>query len=334
MSSIALCGAGTIAGVHALVVRETSDRIVAVASRTRDRAQRLADSAGAEVVGYDDLPAGADIVIVATPPSEHLTHTLAALDAGATVLVEKPLVRTLDEADRLMAAEGAERVVYAENLAFAPIVADFLTRARTLGPLTHLELRTLQSAPTWGGFLDPSWGGGVLFDLGVHPLALAVLVARSTGNGEVVSVATTLTGDTTDLHADVSLEFASGLRARIICSWDGPESGVWDVQASSRTAVLRADLRPTIEFEANGEPIRRAAPTASIGILEEFGYVDQMRAVKALAVDGRRTIMDVGFGRWILEIVSACYLAARTGESVPVPSGCDRSLTPWELWRR
>ena len=333
MTSLALCGAGTIAGVHALAAREVGASVAVVASRTRQRAEHLATSARASAVEYDELPAGADVVIVATPPSEHATHVIRALAAGATVLVEKPLCRTLDEADRLVSADGADRIVYAENLAFAPAVAEFLTRVRTLGPLTHLELRTLQSRPTWGDFLDPSWGGGALFDLGVHPLALAVLVARSSGNGEVVAARAVLDGDTTDTHADVTLSFASGLQARVISSWDGPESGVWDVQASSRTAVLRLDLRPSVAMEFNGEPVRLPSPSASIGVLEEFGYVDQLRSVIALNSEGRRSIMDVKFGRWMLEVVSACYISARTGEAMTVPSGCDRSQTPWELWR-
>lgn len=333
MTGIALCGAGTIAGVHALSAREIGVPVVAVASRTRQRAERLAASSGASVIEYGELPAGADTVVVATPPSEHTEHTLRALAAGATVLVEKPLCRTLAEADRLVTADGADRIVYAENLAFAPAFAEFVTRVRALGPLTHLELRTLQSRPTWGGFLDPSWGGGALFDLGVHPLALAILIARSSGNGEVTSVRASLEGDTTDTHADVTLTFASGLRARVISSWEGPESGVWDVQASSRTAVLRLDLRPSLSMESNGDPVRLPSPSASIGVLEEFGYVDQLRAVEALRSDGRRSIMDVKFGRWMMEIVSACYVAARSGEEVAVPCGCNRDKTPWELWR-
>jgi hypothetical protein len=44
--------------------------------------------------------------------------------------------------------------------------------------------------------------------------------------------------------------------------------------------------------------------------------------------------MDVAFGRWILEIVCAAYASAgRRGEWISVPSGCDRTLTPLQLWK-
>lgn len=333
MTSIALCGAGTIAGVHALAARELGHSITAVASRSRVRAEKRAAEFGALAVDYERLPAGADVVVVATPPAQHVDHALAALASGASVLLEKPLCRTLAEADRLCAAEGSERIVYAENLAFAPVIDEFLARARTLGPLTHLEARTLQSRPTWGDFLDPVWGGGVLFDLGVHPLALVVLVARATGNGGVESVRAQLAGDTTDTVADVWLTFGSGLRAHVVASWEGPESGVWDLQASSRTAVLRADLRPDVALELNGDPVRLAATTVKIPQLEQFGYVEQLRTVFDRRSSGGRSHMDVEFGRTMLEIVAACYLSARRDAEVPFPSMCDRDRTPWELWR-
>lgn len=333
MTAIALCGAGTIAGVHALAARELGYLVSVVASRTRRNSERRAAEVGGRAVEYAELPAGADVVVVATPPAQHVEHTLHALAGGAAVLLEKPLCRTLAEADRLCAAEGAERIVYAENLAFAPIIGDFVTRARTLGPLTHLEARTLQSRPTWGGFLDPSWGGGALFDLGVHPLALVVLVARASGNGAVESVRAELRGDTTDVRADVWLTFTSGLRAHVISSWDGPDEGVWDLQASSNTAVLRADLRPQLALEMNGDPIRLAPTTASIPQIEQFGYVEQLRAVAEMGHGGGRPPMDVEFGRTMLEIVAACYLSARADADVPIPCGCPRDRTPWELWR-
>lgn len=333
MTSIALCGAGTIAGVHSLAARELRLPVAAVASRSRSRAERRAAECGARAVDYGELPAGADVVVVATPPAQHVDHTLAALASGASVLLEKPLCRTLTEADRLCAADGAERIVYAENLTFAPVIGEFLGRVRTLGPLTHLEARTLQSRPTWGDFLDPGWGGGVLFDLGVHPLALVVLAARASGNGDVESVRAELSGDSTDTQADAWLTFGSGLRAHVMASWDGPESGVWDLQASSRTAVLRADLRPDVGLELNGDPVRLPPITAKIPQLEQFGYVEQLRTVVDLRSSGRRSLMDVEFARTMMEIVAACYVSARRGAEVPVPSGCDRTLTPWELWR-
>lgn len=333
--TVALCGAGLITGAHALAASSLGVPIVAVASRTRARAEERAAQIRppARVVDYRDLPAAADIVIVATPPGQHLEHAEHCLTRGVAVLLEKPLVRTLAEADRLVSLGGT--VLYGENLAFAPIFTEFVQRARTIGPITHFELRTLQSAPTWGGFLSPEWGGGVLFDLGIHPLALAVLVARATGNGEAVAARATLRGDSTDTHAETVIEFASGLEAHIVASWEGPEAGVWDMQVSSKSAVVRADLRPDLSLEVNGDPIALPKPNHPIPFIEQFGYEDQLRAIVDSVRGGHPSAIDATFGRWMMEIVCACYVsAAHSGVKTPVPSGCDRGKSPWELWRQ
>lgn len=333
--TVALCGAGLITGAHALAASSLGVPVVAVASRTRTRAQERAAQIRppARVVDYRELPADAGIVIVATPPGQHLEHAEHALSRGAAVLLEKPLVRTLAEADRLVSLGGT--VLYGENLAFAPVFTEFVQCARTIGPITHFELRTLQSAPTWGGFLSPEWGGGVLFDLGIHPLALAVLVARATGNGEAVAARASLRGDTTDTHAEAFIEFASGLEARIIASWEGPEAGVWDMQVSSKSSVIRADLRPDVTLEVNGDPVALPSPRHPIPVIEQFGYEEQLRVLVDSVRSGHAPAIDAEFGRWMLEIVSACYVSAsRDGVKTPVPSGCDRNKSPWELWKQ
>lgn len=332
--TVALCGAGMISGAHLLAANRIGRSVVAVASRTDATARERAALVGARVVEYADLPAGADIVVVSTPPARHLNDARHALEQGAAVLLEKPLTCTLEEADQLCALRPGPRLVYAENLAFAPIVREFVRRTVTVGPIGHFELRTIQSAPTWGGFLSPAWGGGVLFDLGVHPLAIAVLVARATGNGDVERVSARLSGDDTDTHAEVDVEFASGLRARVVASWEGPDAGIWDAQVSSSSSVARLELRPHLTLEVDGDDVGFRGSDWKVPLIDDFGYAEQLRTLDAGLDSGHASNMDVEFGRWMLEVVCAAYVsAARDAEWVPVPSGCDRTLTPWQLWR-
>ena len=208
--SLAFAGAGWIAAVHGLAAKQLELPITHVASRHREKAKEMAARMGAVACSYDDLPAGADIVVVCSAPQCHAAHALQAIDAGAAVVIEKPLCTTLADADSLVAAELAgARIGYAENLAYAPIVQQLLAEVADMGELQHLEVRTLQSRPTWGEFLTEAWGGGALFDLGVHPIAIAMLAARS----HVMSVSATLEGaddHPTDEHAEVTLTFDRG----------------------------------------------------------------------------------------------------------------------------
>lgn len=310
--------------------------IVAVASRSTERSRQRAADLACRAVDYGALPAGADIVVVATPPAHHFDHVVHSLERGAAVIVEKPLVATLNEADRLttIAQRHGNSVLYAENLAYAPAFRKWIAQLADMNDIQHLSARMEQSAPSWGNFLDPSWGGGVLFDLGVHPLALMVLSARAAGAGEVLAVSAVLDGETTDDVADVTLTFSGGLVAHLAVSWRGSDTAHWSLQAASPSTALTLELMPDVVLERNGDDIALPSPRTRPSMIDTLGYLDQLRAFRADLELRATPWMDVEFGRWILEIVCACYVSARTGgETTPVPSGCDRLLTPWQLWR-
>lgn len=336
--TVALCGAGFISAAHAAAARINGDRVVAVASRTAERAAAQAAQCGARAVTYDELPAEAEIVVVATPPGCHAADTIRLLDAGAAVLVEKPLCCTLDEADRVVAAaeRHGQRLLYGENLAYAPAVQAMIARVGGLGRLTNLEVRTLQSLPTWGAFTTDEWGGGALFDLGVHPLAIALLLAGAAGEGRPTAVSAELRGGPghgSDEHAEVTLHYPSGLRARVVASWQGGPAVVWDVQAASDTGVLRLELLPAVVLEHDGDPVDLPVPTGPIPIVEQFGYLGQLRALSANIAAGTTPTMSAAFGRDVLQVVCAAYEAAGHGRAVALPFAGRRDLTPLELWR-
>lgn len=338
--SIALWGAGMISGAHGAAASFLLMPITGVASRTVERATAQAERLRAEAVTYDDLPGGADIVVVSTPPQFHAAHTLRLLDAGAAVVVEKPLCTTLDDADRMVQAARAygERVLYAENLGYAPVVERLLGMTAGIGPLTHLEVRTMQGLPTWGDFTSDEWGGGALFDLGVHALAIAVLAAGAGGAGPVTSVSAVLRGGhghNSDEHAEVALTFRSGLVGQVVSSWQGGPDQVWDVQLSSESAVLRADFWPRPTLEHNGDPVPVPPSARVIPFIEELGYYGQLQAFAADIRDATTPFMDVSFGRLILDIVCAAYQSAgRGGADEAVPFTGSRDKTPLQLWHR
>src|ERR1044072_4686188 len=80
-------------------------RVVAIASRHRENAERVARevdiehvaSDSSEVVERDDVA----LIRIVTPPATHMEMTLAALDARKAVLCEKPMAMSADEADAM-----------------------------------------------------------------------------------------------------------------------------------------------------------------------------------------------------------------------------------------
>jgi predicted dehydrogenase len=331
--SLAFAGAGQIAAVHGLAAKQLGLPITHVASRHREKANEMAVRMGAAACDYEDLPAGAGVVVVCSAPQCHSAHALHAIEGGAAVVIEKPLCTTLADADSLVEAELAgARIGYAENLAYAPIVQQLLAQVAGMGALQHLEVRTVQSRPTWGEFLTEAWGGGALFDLGVHPIAIAMLAARS----PVVSVSARLEGaqdHPTDEHAEVTLTF-DGFEATVVSSWRGGKVPEWSAQAASKTGVMRAELLPTLLLEHNGEDVPIAPVTASVPQLEQYGYVSQLEAFLVAFAGHNHPLMDAAFGREVLDVVCAAYASAgEGGAAVSVPFGGARDRTPLQLWR-
>jgi predicted dehydrogenase len=337
-TTIALAGAGMIASVHSLAAHVAPDlEVTAVASRTEASAEALAAQTKARAVRPGDLPAGADVVVVCTPPADHVDTAIAALQAGAAVVVEKPLATTLDDADRLVEAAAATggRVGYAENLAFAPIFVAARQHAAGMGPIHHLDTHVLQERPTWGGFLHADWGGGVLFDLGAHPIALVLLLAAP---ARPVSVSCRLHGaddiEVDDL-AELTLSFDSELHASITTSWRSP-APVWDLQTASADGTLRIELLPELELEVSGEPIALPAldPNLPAAQISQFGYLAQLETFAADFAAGREPEMSASFGRDVLDIVCAASVSARHhGKIQTLPFTGPRDRTPQQLWR-
>ncbi|HEY8524020.1 MAG TPA: Gfo/Idh/MocA family oxidoreductase [Acidimicrobiales bacterium] len=338
MTTLAFAGAGWITAVHGLAVAGVPGlRIERVASRTTDAAQRRAAQVGAEACGYGDLPGGADAVVVATPPTLHGPEARRAVEAGAAALVEAPLAATLAAADGLVDLAAAPRAVvaYGENLVHAPAVAEALRARRKIGELTYLEVRLAQGAPTdRPGHLDAAWGGGALFDLGVHAVALALLLAAPARPVEVEAQLEAGDGFDVDDDANMTLKFDTGLAARVRATWRAP-APVWEAQGASADGAVRLELVPQPGVDVNGSSVR--VPDSPDDLpspqLHHLGYVGQLAALAADAAAGRRPRCGPAFGRTVLDVVCAAYAAAGADRPEPLPFAGPRDLTPHQLWR-
>jgi myo-inositol 2-dehydrogenase/D-chiro-inositol 1-dehydrogenase len=339
---VVLWGAGMVAGVHAAACQALDWRIHAVASRSTARATALAATVGAKATTFDDLLARrqGDIAIVATPPAAHVDATVALLEAGYHVVVEAPLACTLAEADRLIETEArvGRPVLYSEHLAAAPTVDGLLVRADSIGALTHLSARATQPPPSWrpDDGIDAHWGGGALFDLGVHPVGLTLRTAAESGAGRPVSLSAVIVdGGTRHEHGTIKIHFESGLLATIVARWQPESTPDWDLQASSASAVLRAELYPMPTLEHNGEPVAIGTPIRPAGpsLVDDYGYAPQLKRFWTNIRTGRPVPATSRLGRQVLDLICAAHWSAgRNAIEVPLPFTGPRDRTPAQLF--
>jgi UDP-N-acetyl-2-amino-2-deoxyglucuronate dehydrogenase len=175
---LAILGCGRIARRHARAARRLGRRVaLAFASRDPARARAYAREFGAVAAfgTYQDAVRDPRVagVIICTPHDRHLPDALLALAHDRHVLIEKPIARTLDEADQMIeAARAAGRILMvAENFRYMPAyrqVRAFIDQG-ALGDLRelHVAARGFRRHAGWR-LSREAMGGGALIDGGIH----------------------------------------------------------------------------------------------------------------------------------------------------------------------
>jgi predicted dehydrogenase len=100
---------------------------VACVDSDADAIERARSQLGAECGFFDNVKQAidatdADAVLVTSPSSLHAEHAITALNAGLSVMIEKPLASSLDEAQTILdaAKQNNKPVVVAENYRYWP----------------------------------------------------------------------------------------------------------------------------------------------------------------------------------------------------------------------
>lgn len=177
MINVAILGSGFMGQTHAGGFQQLEDvNIVGVSSRGREKAEALADQVGGEAF-TDDMALlndpRVDAVSITVPTHLHRDYTVAALEAGKHVLVEKPMALTVAECDEMIEAaeKGGKVLMVAHVLRFWPEYMKLheIVDSGELGrPLTATAVR-LSSFPRWGEwFSNPELTGGAVHDLQIH----------------------------------------------------------------------------------------------------------------------------------------------------------------------
>ena len=101
---VAVIGVGHLGSIHARIYSQLeSVQLVAVCDTRTDRAEVVAQPLGCRAVAdYRELPGAVDAVSIAVPTQAHFEIAKTFLSRGIHTLVEKPMTRTLQEADRLL----------------------------------------------------------------------------------------------------------------------------------------------------------------------------------------------------------------------------------------
>jgi len=335
---IGLVGCGSFAAYHleAFVRNDEVDRVFA-ADPNEDARESLYRRFGIikrtaadyqEVVADDEV----DVVDILTPHDSHREIAVAALRAGKDVVCEKPIARTLEEADEMIAtAEETGRHLFIamsqrnfpahrrakELMAEGAIGRPFLMVANVYDD----DMERMNDPRHWKGDLERA-GGGALIDIGYHAIyrmqdlfgpAKAVtamcrrLVAKPSNKGDDTAVmALDLPGD---VLGSIVLTFAATGH-----SYDA-ETRIVGAEGALIIRDNPLDETPLLLCQDEAFiPIRVHGP------LDVAGYAVQVTLDHFIEciLEGKEAELTVGEARAALSTVLAGYESERTGQRVPV----------------
>lgn len=314
---------------------------VAVSRLDREPLERIRKRFGFQIASedyHDVINAGIDICVVSSPSGLHYEHAKAALEAGAHVLVEKPvtidpklawdLVETAKRLDRHVVVSfgwnykpmvrEAKRLMTGGGIGMIEqVVITMYSQTRELlsntGAYPDAAPDTLPEAATW---TDPRLSGGGYGQAQLsHALGLALWLTGLRGK-EVFALMSAPLAAPVELHDAIVLRYDNGAIGTLAggSAHTGANNNKHqvEVRAIGSEGQFQIDLdREFIwRFRVPGEDVRLSfEPNA--GLYDCIGPID---ALVELAL-GRsvENCSPIELGARTVEILNAAYRSARSG---------------------
>jgi myo-inositol 2-dehydrogenase/D-chiro-inositol 1-dehydrogenase len=321
---VGLLGAGWIAADHVAALAKRDDaELVAVCDLDRARAERLAPGGASVYEEWEELleRETLDALWVCVPPLAHRAPTVAALERGIHVYLEKPIARTFEDGETIVAAADRSRAVCAVGYQWhATEVLDDLRCALAGQEIALLVGRSIGPTGSRPWFLDRAQGGGNVLERGSHQIDLVRAIAGDVVRVQAAASAVLLgqgEGEGGDIEdaATLVLHLASGALGTIVVGWTRqgqPGLYVVDVVATEATLHLTLDPEFSLRGVSNGQSVEAR------GIEHPFERTIARFLEAARTGDPARVFCTPADAARTLAVATACERALASGETVAV----------------
>jgi predicted dehydrogenase len=298
--------------------------LVAVASRDEARARAYAAEWGIPQAfgSYQAMLDSGEIdaVYVGLPNHLHAEWSIRALEAGVNVLCEKPFAIRLDEVDSMIAASRRTGKVLAEAFMYrhhpqTKILGEFV-RSGALGEVLMVRSVFTFSLENPGDVrLEPEWGGGSLWDVGVYPVSFSQYIFG--GAPQRAFGAQQLGPSGVDLSFSGTLVYAGDRIAEVSCSFRSP----WYNHAE----IIGTQGRLSVDFPFNGMDdgkqhlffyAERKGKPQTIKARREELYAGEVADMHAAILDGVAPYLTLDETRNHVRTVLALYESARKQQAI------------------
>ncbi len=339
---LGIIGSAFSSSIHAEALGEVPEAaVVAVCSPNKAHADAFAAKwkIPLALTDYRKLLARKDVdaVVIGIPNDLHRAVAVAAAEAGKHIIIEKPLARTLEDADAMVKAARKHKVklLYAETLCFSPkyVRAKTLVEEGAIGKLYMVKQGEKHSGPHSDWFYDVERsGGGAIMDMGCHGIEWARWMFGKPKAKSIVAHCQRVlhTGRTKgEDNSVLILEFEGGGIAVIEDSW-ARQGGMDDrIELYGTEGVILCDLMrgnsmETYSTKGYGYAVEKAGGSKgwTFTIAEEahnYGFPHEMRHFIRCLLDLESPVETGEDGRTTLEIIYAAYESAGSGKKISWP---------------
>jgi predicted dehydrogenase len=321
-------------GGHGRTIQDASAaspdlKVVAVFDPKKDETSLSADRFGCDVsdsyrslIERDDV----DAVVLVTPNHFHLEQTLAALDRGLHVFVEKPIANTVADGLRMVeAAEAAGRILMVgHNMRMSPALEHSREAvAHRIGQIVSVEVHF--SADNTQRMQPDAWRLRPelcplmpVIQLGIHGIDLVHDLAGPITTVNAVGRAVTTPPDVLD-SVSALFRLESGATGTIVSNY------CTQIRFEYRIAGTRGMLVGTphsVWYRANADTDGRGegpAQTFDYSTIDRASYERQMQAFADAVRVGSTEILGARDGLQALAVVEAMHRSAMNGTAETVP---------------
>jgi len=352
---VAVVGAGHLGRIHARLIGQMKDvELVGVVDPVRETGTRVAADCGTEAfASHMELIDRIDAAVVATPTRDHFPVAKDLLNHGIHCLLEKPITRSVDEADQLIAT-AANR-----NLTLQVGHVERFNPAFSAA-LPHIHRPKYIEATRAAEYTFRSTDVGVVLDLMIHDLDVVLSLVRSPII-DIEAIGISVFGPHEDM-AQARLVFENGCIANLSASRTSfeparrmhvySERGYADIDFASRAArIVRPNdrlLRREIEVHALSKeeqnrikqslftkwlPLMEIPPGDANPLLDELrDFVDSIqtsREPRVTGLQGRNAL--TGAEQILARIATHPWDGTAAGPIGPqvVPSATRLRISPW-----
>lgn len=330
---IAFSGAGYIINIHAKAAMAQKDvQLAAVVEKYSDKSAALAQKFKIKnqyhTIGELLKAGGVDALVIGTPNYLHAPQAIAALKAGVSVMVEKPMAMNAREAEKMMeaSAKGGATLMVAHCWRFDEDVLWLKNQAGLLGKI--IRTKGIGVHTHWGPsgwFTQKQFaGGGAMADMGIHALDTARFLLDDPQPVSVYAkIGTHYKAFDVDDTGVIIVEWDNGATSYIESGWwqphaDGPEAAtqLYGTQGFGQLFPTQLELpnvkKKKVELVKSGFKFPRKEHCPQTMYDAQMAYFLNCVRNKTTPIPGGLE------GLVNMKVVDAAYRSSKTGKVVNI----------------